>query len=59
MRIKFLPPFLPSFLPLFIHFFFLQAAKMATYIKNETVSTGLFVLFLLVWILSRLIIFPF
>ncbi|CAC5378028.1 Ceramide synthase 5 [Mytilus coruscus] len=39
--------------------YFLAGAKIATYMKKETLSTILFGMFLLVWIATRLIIFPF
>ncbi len=37
---------------------FLEAAKMARYAERKAVSTAIFVVFLLSWILSRLTYFP-
>lgn len=37
----------------------LELAKLGQYSRNETLSTGMFVLFLLVWIAMRLVYFPF
>ncbi|XP_076093935.1 ceramide synthase 2-like isoform X1 [Mytilus galloprovincialis] len=39
--------------------YFLAGGKIGTYMKSDTLATILFVMFLLVWIASRLIIFPF
>ncbi|CAG2186225.1 CERS5_6 [Mytilus edulis] len=36
-----------------------KGGKIGTYMKRDTIATILFVMFLLVWIASRLIIFPF
>lgn len=37
---------------------FLESAKMANYAKRQNLSTGIFVIFTLVWIATRLIFFP-
>ncbi|XP_076461759.1 ceramide synthase 5-like [Babylonia areolata] len=37
----------------------MEAAKMAKYVKKETLCTSLFVCFMLTWVLTRMMLFPF
>ncbi|ODN01980.1 Ceramide synthase hyl-1 [Orchesella cincta] len=37
---------------------FIESAKMANYSKRDNLATGIFVVFTMVWVVTRLIIFP-
>lgn len=37
---------------------FLESAKMANYMKKQDLSTGIFVIFTIVWTATRLVIYP-
>ena len=42
-----------------INNFLFQLAKMSLYLKNESVTDIFFGIFLIVWIITRLIVYPY